>query len=308
MCVTTRLLAGEFLDSSAQIGAVITASRNVITFSGPPVADLTTSFIDLKSRWIYDEFDGFEEVEQRVTGAHLKPFVYGWRREQQGESKLSAESRLAIRQPGISTNAVSRARVYEVAKSVVDFGMALLLLLLLLPVFVLIAVAIKLESRGPVFFIQERVGRDGRLFGFVKFRSMENGAHQRHEEVIGEFQEGAAVGVKADPRVTSVGAVLRRWSIDELPQLINVLRGQMSIIGPRPIMVSEMEQLDPHHHDRHIAKPGITGLWQVSGRKDTTWEERMALDLEYVRSRGAGMDARILARTAKVVVSGDGAY
>lgn len=221
---------------------------------------------------------------------------------------MSAQTRVAVNSAELVSASISRVRAYGITKSIIDVTVAVVAVMLLLPVFLIIALAIKIESRGPVFFKQERIGRDGRLFGFYKFRSMEDGAHLKHDEVIGQFEEGAAVGVKADPRVTRVGAVLRRWSIDEIPQLINVLKGQMSLVGPRPIMSSEAAQLAAHHHDRHLAKPGLTGLWQVSGRKETTWEERMALDLEYVRSRSAGLDARIVVRTAKVIASGDGAY
>ena len=225
-----------------------------------------------------------------------------------GGNEVSVESRLAVTQPGFSTSAVSRVRVYDAAKSAVDFSLALLLLILLLPVFLIIAVAIKLESRGPIFFIQERVGRDGRLFGFVKFRSMENGAHQRHEEVIGEFQEGAAVGVKADPRVTSVGAVLRRWSIDELPQLINVLRGEMSLVGPRPLPLRDYELLDDVQKKRYMVLPGVTGMWQVSGRSDLGFDELIRLDFSYIDQWSIWMDMVILVKTIPVVFGRKGAF
>ncbi|MCH9816278.1 MAG: sugar transferase [Actinomycetia bacterium] len=194
------------------------------------------------------------------------------------------------------------------AKQVMDIVGSLLLLLLLLPLLALIALAVKLTSRGPVLFVQDRVGKDGEHFPFLKFRTMVQGAHLERNEVLGAPDAEMSERYRQDPRVTRVGAILRRWSVDELPQLVNVLVGHMSLVGPRPLLTEEMSLLEPEHHERHDAKPGLTGLWQISGRKETSWEERMDLDLEYVRTVSASNDLAILAKTAKVVVTGQGAY
>jgi len=200
------------------------------------------------------------------------------------------------------------ARPEPRGKNLVDMLLAVSLIACLLPVFIAVAVAIRVTSRGPVFFIQDRIGRNGELFPFIKFRTMVDGAHKQRSATIGDPDEEIADRYRCDPRVTSVGKFLRRSSIDELPQLFNVLFGQMSIVGPRPMLEEESHLLQPRHHVRHLAKPGLTGLWQISGRKKTTWDERMALDAQYVSECSVSRDLSIMARTVKVVVSGDGAY
>ena len=194
------------------------------------------------------------------------------------------------------------------AKQGMDIVGTVILLLLLLPLLAVIALAVKLTSRGPVLFVQDRVGKDGEQFPFLKFRTMVQGAHLDRNDVLGAPDEDMAQRYREDPRVTRVGAVLRRWSVDELPQLVNVLVGHMSLVGPRPLLADEMTLLEPEYHERHDVKPGLTGLWQISGRKETSWEERMDLDLDYVRTVSSGNDLAILAKTAKVVVTGQGAY
>lgn len=194
------------------------------------------------------------------------------------------------------------------ARRIADATLAFLLLVMLLPLFLVIAVAIRLSSPGPVFYTQRRVGRDGALFPFIKFRTMVPGADQQRADVLGTPDEEMAERYRQDPRITPVGRILRRWSVDELPQLVNVLRGDMSLVGPRPILPEELPLLDSHHHERHLCRPGLTGLWQISGRKETSWDERMELDLAYVRAQSLATDARILGRTVSVVIRGDGAY
>lgn len=193
------------------------------------------------------------------------------------------------------------------ARAVLDAILAAILLFFLTPVLLTIALAVSLTSRGPVFFVQDRIGRHGQLFPFVKFRTMNRGAHLLRSEVLGTPDEDMLERYQDDPRITSVGKFLRRWSVDELPQLLNVVAGHMAIVGPRPILEDEECLLEPRHRERHDVKPGLTGLWQVSGRKETSWEERMDLDVEYVRSRSFSGDVSIMARTAGVVVRGDGA-
>jgi exopolysaccharide biosynthesis polyprenyl glycosylphosphotransferase len=194
------------------------------------------------------------------------------------------------------------------AKGAADRIVALVLLIALAPLIAVIAVAIRLTSRGPVFFVQERIGRRGRPFRFVKFRTMVAGAHSMRAEVLGTPDSDMPDRYRFDPRVTPIGRFLRRWSLDELPQLINVLIGAMSIVGPRPMLLEEAHLLDDTDQRRHLTKPGLTGLWQISGRKETSWQERMQLDLDYVERWSPALDLVILARTVRVVLSGTGAF
>lgn len=194
-------------------------------------------------------------------------------------------------------------------KAVVDRLSALLLAVLLSPAFLVIALAIKTTSRGPVLYRQSRVGRDGRMFTMLKFRSMVPDAHHRKAELAGANQAaGPLFKMRRDPRVTRVGAVLRRYSMDELPQIFNVLAGSMSLVGPRPPLPEEVARYGPDARRRLLVKPGLTGLWQVSGRSDLSWEESVRLDLRYVESWSLFMDLVILWKTASAVVGGRGAY
>lgn len=213
-------------------------------------------------------------------------------------------------------------RVANGLKRVMDVAGSALGLLLFAPLFLAIAVAIKLTSRGPVFFRQRRVGQHGVPFVFLKFRSMFSGNDaSTHKEYVQKLIAGkaerhpsnvASGGVfklTKDPRITRVGAFLRRTSLDELPQFINVLRGQMSLVGPRPPIPYEVEAYDLWHRSRLLeAKPGITGLWQVSGRSRVTFDEMVRLDLRYARTWSPWADVKILARTPVAVVFGDGAH
>jgi lipopolysaccharide/colanic/teichoic acid biosynthesis glycosyltransferase len=218
---------------------------------------------------------------------------------------------------------------FFLAKRCMDVAMALALLFLLLPLFVMVAIWIKLDSPGSAFFLQERVGARRRAapggtawethtFRMVKFRSMYQDADQlAHRQHIQKFVEGklesseVVANVRAklvgDPRITRAGRFLRKTSLDELPQLFNVLRGEMSIVGPRPVPTYEAELYEPWHRERLNALPGITGLWQVKGRGRVTFEEMMRLDIEYVRSRSIWRDIQILLLTIPAVMSGQGA-
>jgi exopolysaccharide biosynthesis polyprenyl glycosylphosphotransferase len=185
-------------------------------------------------------------------------------------------------------------------------------LLALLPIALIapfVAVAIKLDSRGPVLFHQLRVGRDGRQFSMLKFRTMVVDAEERRAELLAQNDgAGPLFKVKRDPRVTRVGAILRRFSIDELPQFVNVLRGDMSIVGPRPPLPNEVTSYDGSVYRRLYIKPGITGLWQISGRSDLTWADSVRLDLRYVENWSIATDVMIMWRTAKVMMAPKGAY
>lgn len=182
-------------------------------------------------------------------------------------------------------------------------------LLLLSPFLLAFALAVKIDDSGPAFFHQERVGKDGERFYMHKFRSMVVDAEARLAK-LQEQNEGAGLlfKMKDDPRITKFGAFIRRYSIDELPQLWNVFVGDMSLVGPRPPLPAEVEDYEQHVSRRLLVKPGITGLWQVSGRSDLTWDESVRLDLYYVENWSFMQDLLILGRTAKAVLGKDGAY
>ncbi|MEU1971951.1 sugar transferase [Microbacterium sp. NPDC019599] len=197
----------------------------------------------------------------------------------------------------------------HVLKRAFDIGFATLALIPILLITPLIALVIKLDSRGPVFFRQTRVGRDGRHFGMLKFRTMTADAEARLESLRGQNEgSGPLFKLRHDPRITRVGAVLRKFSLDELPQFFNVLVGDMSVVGPRPPLPGEVTEYDGTVSRRLYIKPGITGLWQVSGRSDLSWEESVRLDLRYVENWSLTSDLMIMWRTAKVMVASKGAY
>jgi len=212
---------------------------------------------------------------------------------------------------------------YPILKRGLDVVVAAAALIVLMPLFLVIAVAIYLDSPGPVLFRQQRVRGnwrpemgppEQRLFTFFKFRSMMPNADPRvHQEHVAEYingngkKQGATYKMRNDRRVTRVGRLLRRTSLDELPQLINVLRGDMSLVGPRPSMPYEVAQYKDGHYDRLTVTPGLTGLWQVSGRSQLTFEEMIRLDREYVRRRSLWLDLWILLKTVPAVVEGGGA-
>jgi len=178
-----------------------------------------------------------------------------------------------------------------------DIAIAALALALLSPLLLIAAIAIKLGSRGPVLYRQRRVGLDGREFELLKLRTMVEGS-----DPVGV----GTVVTRDDPRVTGAGRVLRRTSLDEIPNLVNVLRGEMAIVGPRPTIQAQVVDYTPHQKRRHEVRPGITGWAQVRGRAGIPWEERIELDVWYVDHRGLALDLRILARTAWLLVSGHG--
>lgn len=195
-------------------------------------------------------------------------------------------------------------------KGTFDRLLALLALLALAPLLAAIALMVRLSSRGPAIFRQTRVGRDGISFRMLKFRSMYVDAEARLAELARANKHAAGPLFKAldDPRVTRIGRVLRRYSLDELPQLFNILAGQMSLVGPRPPLPSEVAQYEPHTYRRLLVKPGLTGLWQISGRSDLNWTESVRLDLRYVENWSPALDLAILWKTAGAVVRGSGAY
>jgi exopolysaccharide biosynthesis polyprenyl glycosylphosphotransferase len=179
-----------------------------------------------------------------------------------------------------------------------------------LPVMLLAAVAIKLTSRGPIFYRSERIGLDGNPFQMIKFRTMVDGADKQVDalQALNESAGGVLFKIRQDPRVTKVGRVLRRYSIDELPQFFNVLRRDMSVVGPRPPLRREVDTYDFQVRRRLLVLPGITGLWQVSGRSDLSWEDSVRLDLSYVENWSIANDLLIAAKTVRTVFAGSGAY
>jgi len=195
-------------------------------------------------------------------------------------------------------------------KRLFDVAVSCMMLVFLIPVFAITALCIVLESRGPVFYSQTRVGTDGRHFRFFKFRSMVVGAHNSKDELLrhNESKDGVLFKMKKDPRVTRVGRFIRKFSIDELPQLFNVLIGDMSLVGPRPATPDEVAQYTLEQRKRLHAVPGITCIWQVSGRSEIPFEKQVQLDIEYIRSTSLMSDLIILLKTIPAVLCGKGAY
>ena len=182
-------------------------------------------------------------------------------------------------------------------------------LVLLAPLMATLATMIWLSDRGPAFFTQVRVGKDGQSFRIYKFRTMVVDAEQRKAQLLARNDgDGILFKLRKDPRVTSVGVHLRRWSFDELPQLVNVFLGDMSLVGPRPALPAEAAEYADHVRRRLVVKPGLTGLWQVSGRSDLSWEESVRLDLRYVENWSFALDMQILWKTISVLLRGSGAY
>jgi len=197
-------------------------------------------------------------------------------------------------------------------KRATDLVMAVVLLVVLAPALLLLALAVRLDSPGPALFRQRRVGLNGSEFQMLKFRSMAAGAspdlHRRYIEYLADEKpdssDGSLLKLTADPRITRLGAFLRRTSIDELPQLLNVLVGHMSLVGPRPAVEYELQHYKPEHYERFAVRPGLTGLWQVSGRAQLGLQDMLDLDVEYVRRRSFLFDLGLLLRTPKAVFNG----
>jgi len=213
--------------------------------------------------------------------------------------------------PLLSIEAPPLTRTSRVAKRTLDIVVSGAMLTVLSPLLLVIATAIAIDSRGPVLFRQVRAGRNGKTFKVSKFRTMHRDAEERKKqyEDANEADDGVMFKIKDDPRITRVGGFLRRTSLDELPQLINVLAGQMSLVGPRPLILEEAEEAAQSWHVRRLdLRPGITGLWQISGRSDLPFEEMVRFDYEYVSGWSLARDVEILLATIPAVLSGRGAY
>jgi exopolysaccharide biosynthesis polyprenyl glycosylphosphotransferase len=209
---------------------------------------------------------------------------------------------LGIRQSGITTP-------YAAAKRVIDLFGALLCLIVLSPVMLLAAILIKIDSKGSILFIQQRVGENGKTFRMIKFRTMVEGSEEMLPELVDiNTLEEPVFKIKNDPRVTRIGHFLRRTSIDEIPQFINVLKGEMSLVGPRPEEAVVVKRYNSWHRKRLLAKPGLTGPAQITGRADLTLKDRVQLEIDYINNYSFLIDVKILLKTIPVVIKGDGCY
>ena len=197
-----------------------------------------------------------------------------------------------------------------VAKRTIDIVCSAGILLVTLPIWLFISAWIKLTDRGPVFFVQQRVGEEGKTFPMIKFRSMVIDAEARLAELAAKTDQVNEMLFKhkEDPRITKPGRFIRKLSLDELPQLVNVLRGEMSLVGPRPPLPREVDAYEPDAMRRLKVRPGLTGMWQISGRSDLNWEDSLRLDLWYVDNWSPVLDVMILFRTVRAVMKAEGAY
>ncbi|WP_286138251.1 sugar transferase [Bacillus sp. AFS055030] len=212
--------------------------------------------------------------------------------------------------PLLSIETVEKRRIYLITKRLMDLIGAIFGLLLLLPVFIVVAIFIKVEDpKGPVFFYQTRVGKNGKEFKMYKFRSMVTDAEERLKELL-KYNEvsGAMFKMKDDPRITRIGKFIRKTSIDELPQFINVLLGDMSLVGPRPPLPREVDEYTDYDKQRLLVTPGCTGLWQVSARNSVGFDEMVQLDLQYIRERSFLFDIKIIFKTVLVLFGSKDAF
>lgn len=240
-------------------------------------------------------------LEQRHQCLHVATGLLGI-----GSHRVQVESSGAFSVIGVRPSETAGAR--RVLWNLGGRLVAAVLLVAVLPLWAVIAVGVRLSSPGPVLFRQERIGRHGHRFAMIKFRTMVVGSDTPPAATANDCDGGVLFKSRQDPRVTRLGAILRRYSVDELPQLLNVLRGDMALIGPRPALSSEVARYDDDMHRRLAVRPGMTGLWQVSGRSDLAWAEAMRLDLEYVDNWSPWLDLYVLARTGPAVLGHRGAY
>lgn len=202
-----------------------------------------------------------------------------------------------------------KSNVYKFLKRFFDIVLSGIALLCLSPVFLVTAIAIKLEDGGPAFFTQPRAGKDMKPFKMYKFRSMYVNADEKLKELLKDNEQtGHAFKIKNDPRITKVGKFIRKTSIDELPQLINIIKGDMSIVGPRPILPFQMEECNDYEKQRLIVQPGLTCYWQIGGRANIKWDEWVELDLNYIEDMSLWTDLKMIVKTVPAVFDSEGAY
>ncbi|MGY2083209.1 sugar transferase [Blastococcus sp. SYSU DS0539] len=293
------------------------ASGDRDTFDGLPVLGNLDEVVDVVRRYEVDTVAVLPSRE--LDGSALRRL--GWDLEQTEAELLLAPAVTEVAGPRVQIRPVAGLPLMHVerpeftghrriVKSVFDRSAALFGILFLSPVLVVLALAVKLTSRGPVFYKHERIGLGGKPFEVYKFRSMVPDADKLVDTLFEQSNEGNDVQfkMKRDPRVTRVGAVMRRYSLDEIPQLFNVLNGSMSLVGPRPHVTREVEQYGFDMRRRLLVKPGITGLWQVSGRSDLSWDDSVRIDVRYVENWTLTFDLMILWKTFGAVLRGSGAY
>lgn len=223
---------------------------------------------------------------------------------------LTKVSSGTVKEQGLlAAEEVNQNGLYLFMKRLMDICGALGGVILLSPVFIIVTILIKLENpKGPVFFKQIRVGKDGKEFGMYKFRSMVTDAEERLKDLLQHNEvSGAMFKMKEDPRVTRIGKFIRKTSIDELPQLLNVLKGEMSLVGPRPPLPREVKEYTSYDKQRLLITPGCTGLWQVTERNSVGFKEMVELDLTYIRNRGIIFDLKIIIKTVQVMFKSNGA-
>lgn len=298
------------------VGAVTERGSGTSLAPDIPVVASYDSIVEMIDRLEIDTL--IVTAADSVTPQRLKEI--GWELETRNVDLVVAASLTDIAGPRIHFRPVLDLPLIHVefpefagrkylTKRLFDIVSSLTLLLLLSPVLLAIAALVKTTSVGPVLFTQERVGVGGGSFNMLKFRSMVIDAEDRLDDLRGSNDgSGVLFKMKDDPRVTGIGRVIRKYSLDELPQLVNVLRGDMSLVGPRPPLRNEVESYETWVHRRLLVKPGVTGLWQVSGRSNLSWEDSVRLDLYYVENWSMTGDVMILLRTVKTVVTPEGAY
>lgn len=204
---------------------------------------------------------------------------------------------------------IEKSQIYYVVKRLIDIISSILGLILLSPVLLIVGILIRLESKGPVIFRQKRVGKDGRLFKLYKLRSMVVDAEEIKKSLLRQNEmSGPMFKMKNDPRVTKVGSFIRKTSIDELPQLLNVLKGEMSLVGPRPSLPKEVAKFEAWMNERLQVKPGLTCYWQTSGRSNIDFEDWMKLDIKYVRDRNFLLDIKLIIKTVFVLFGDENAH
>jgi exopolysaccharide biosynthesis polyprenyl glycosylphosphotransferase len=314
-----RHLEERKTDGYVVVGSCLPRGDTPLTYPGDETDRLGRAEMDiLKAVDQWDVEVVAVAADPELSGHSLRKL--SWALEQRGVELIVSPGIVEVAGPRISIRPVAGLSLLHlerpsvsggphVLKGIFDRVVGFLLLLAVAPLLLLTAILIKLTSRGPVLFKQTRVGRGGEPFKMLKFRTMVVDAEERKAE-LHALNEGNGVLFKLrdDPRVTRIGRYLRRFSIDELPQLVNVLRGDMSLVGPRPPLPAEVAQYAIDDARRMLVKPGLTGLWQVSGRSDLTWEESMRLDLRYADNWSIALDLLILWKTARAVLGSDGAY
>jgi exopolysaccharide biosynthesis polyprenyl glycosylphosphotransferase len=311
------LLRKEPYHGLSVVAACVVGSAEASVIEGVPAIGGLDTVADVVSRFEADTVAVLACPE--MAGYRLRQLA--WELEKTGTDLCVAPALLDVAGPRTTIRPVAGLPLLHmdhpefsgarrVIKAAFDKAMAGVAIVLTSPLLVGVALIIKLDDRGPVLFRQTRVGKDGRSFTVIKFRTMVRDAEQRKADLarLNDHQRGLLFKLPNDPRVTRSGSWLRRWSLDELPQLANVLTGDMSLVGPRPALPEEAAMYGDHVRRRLAVKPGITGLWQVNGRSDLSWDESVRLDLRYVENWSFVLDLQILWKTCAAVLRGSGAY